>query len=296
MSALGPIRFVELGISRLHGEKKIMAIISGYFDDSSKDDYVMVLAGLIGDANQWEHFENKWADLLSRHKVPYLHMKEMMSPKGPFAKWLPHEEHRDEVRSFFVDVVAAINSSSLQSYSTIVRLLYLDKFNKKIGLKLKAHPLAVYGCMALIHKAYPGQIISLVFDRIEKIDNSIKTAKKYAAGDSTFRGMLDHIIPIPLPKICTAKDVRPIQAADFLAWETRKHHLKQTEWWEQEGRPDSWAQRFEHYKLWSREKFGSNLPPPRKTLEAVAAQGQMQGSVFDYSGLIKVHQARGGAW
>src|ERR1700747_1622376 len=122
MSALRPIRFAELAISRPPGEKKIMAIISGYFDDSRKEDYVLVLAGLIGDADQWEHFENKWSYLLSRHNVPYLHMKEMGSTKGPFAKWLPHDEHREEVRNFFIDVVDAINSSDLQSYSTIVRL------------------------------------------------------------------------------------------------------------------------------------------------------------------------------
>jgi hypothetical protein len=291
------IRLIEVAISRPPGEKKIMAVISGYFDDSRKENYVLTLAGLVGDEDQWQHFENRWADLLKKHDVPYLHMKEMMRPKGPFSKWLPHEAHRAEVANFFIDVTDAINSSRLHSYSTIVRLLDLEKFNNAVGLQLKAYPLGAYGCMTLIHKAYPtARLISLVFDHCDKIDSYLRVAKKYAAGDRTFPGIVDHIVPIPLPKQCTAKEVRPIQAADFMAHEIRKHHLKQTEWWEQAELHELGDRRFERFKRWSREKFGSNLPPPRKTLEAIAKQCRMSGLAFDYSALVRIHQDRGGVW
>src|SRR6185437_11418258 len=137
---------------------------------------------------------------LRKHDVPYLHMKEMMSTSGPFSKWLPRDQHSEEVRDFFIDVVEAIKISDLQSYNTVVRLLDLDKFNKKFGLRLKAYPLAVYGCMARIYKAYPEHIIRLVFDRMEKVDNLLKIAKKYSDGDPVFRGMLNYIVPVPLSK------------------------------------------------------------------------------------------------
>lgn len=273
-----------------------MAIITGYFDDSRKDDHLLTLAGLLGDTGQWGNFENKWSRLLKTHDVPYLHMKEMMKPRSPFAKWLPHQNHRDEVKSFFIDVIDAINSSQLQSYSTIVRLSDLIRFNKDNGLNIKAYPLAVYACMAHISGAHPSQMISLVFDHIEKIDSKLMTAKAYASGDQTFPGMMDHISPIPLPKERTAKETQPIQAADFMAWETRKHYLNQDEWWEQDGRPNNWEDRFEDFQVWSRKTFGSNLPPPRKTLEAVARQRQPRGSVFDYRGLGVVNSARNGVW
>jgi hypothetical protein len=296
VSALGVIRLIDVAISRPSGEKKIMAVISGYFDDSRMDSYVLTLAGIIGDADQWSNFEHKWAILLRKHDVPYLHMKEMMRPNSPFGKWLPRDAHKEEVDNLFIDVVGAINGSGFHTYSTTVRLLDLENFNKKFSLQCKAYSLAAYGCMTLIHKAYPAQLISLVFDHCDKIDNYLKIAKRYAKGDTTFPGIIDHIVPIPLPKQCLAKNVRPIQAADFMAWELRKHHIKQAEWWEQAELPETWETRFEDFKRWSREKFGSNLPPPRKTLEAIAKEWRMSGLVLDYNGLVRMHQDRGGVW
>ena len=83
---------------------------TGYFDDSRKDNCVFTVAGLLGNALQWQQFEEAWSILLDRHGVPYVHMKEMMRLSGPYAKWLPPEDHRKEWEDFFSDIVKIIGS------------------------------------------------------------------------------------------------------------------------------------------------------------------------------------------
>ena len=274
-----------------------MAVMTGYFDDSRTDGRVLTVAGLVCRVEQWEQFELSWADLLERHKVSYLHMKEMMEPNGPFAKWLPPDKHREEVKGFFSDVAAAINNSGLESFSSIVRIRDLNKFNKDHRLRLEAYSLAVYGCMAQIYSLYPQTLVSLIFDHIEKVYSRLERAVKYARGDITFPAMADYVIPTPLPPRCSFREVCPLQAADFIAWETRKHHLKQEDWWTLNSLPHEWSERFAHFKNWSKEKFGTSLPPPRKSIEAVAKNFRVRGGpMFDYRGLSIAHNARNGVW
>jgi hypothetical protein len=87
-----------------------------------------------------------------------------------------------------------------------------------------------------------------------------------------------------------------MQAADFLAWELRKHHIEQNEWWEKDDRPATWLERFAHYQNWSTEKFGSKLPPTRKSLDALLKLSDVQGIVWDYRALCIAHEARRGVW
>ena len=92
------------------------------------------------------------------------------------------------------------------------------------------------------------------------------------------------------------RNVRALQAADFLVWELRKHHTQQNEWWELPDRPSGWQQRFEHYQAWSKQRHGTRLPPARKSFEALARLTPVNGIVLDYRGLCLAHKARGGVW
>src|SRR6202035_1470270 len=108
----------------------------------------------------------------------------------------------------------------------------LARFNSEKGLSLEPYALAVYACMLQIRRDYPNGIVSLIFDRIEQVSSRLEKAIGYAKGDPTHPGAADYIQPIPLPANCTFRNVRPIQAADFVVWEIRKHHIQQNEWWE----------------------------------------------------------------
>jgi hypothetical protein len=90
--------------------------------------------------------------------------------------------------------------------------------------------------------------------------------------------------------------MQPLQAADFAAWEARKNHLNQNEWWELKDRPqdpdDGWA----HMMKWSQEKYGTLIPRARKSMEALVESVPFEGIVWDYRTLCVAHEARGGAW
>jgi hypothetical protein len=55
-------------------------MISGYFDDTRTNDTIWVVGGYVGYPNQWEVFEDLWNAALTRHDVPYVHMREMGKP------------------------------------------------------------------------------------------------------------------------------------------------------------------------------------------------------------------------
>lgn len=294
MSAPISIRLSDLCLSG----SRIMAVVAatGYFDDSRTDGKVCAVAGFIGNAAQWDQFESAWSSLLERHSVPWLHMKEMADPNGHFKKWLPPHDHRDELKAFFSDVSRTINNCRFRAFGTIVRLRDLQLFNTEKSLSLDPYALAVYGCMALIKRSHQNKIVNLFFDRIEKVESRIEKARQYAESDNSHVGVADFIQSSPLAKKVTFRHVRPIQAADFLAWELRKHHIKQNEWWEIEDRPATWDDRFKHYQKWSLQEFGARLPPPRKSLNAVLTETALDGIVWDYRALNIAHAARDGAW
>ncbi len=290
------MRLAELSLSRLSWGCKIMAAMVGYFDDSCTEGLVLTVAGLIGDERQWEQFDRTWPELLKRHDVPYFHMKEMVKPNGVFAKWLPPQDHAEERRAFFSDIVETISTCRFGAFGAIVRIGDLARFNADKGLSLDPYSLAVYACFLQIDRAYPSESVSLTFDRIEKVHSRLDKAIEYAQSDVTHPGAADHITNIPLAPRHTFRNVMALQAADFLVWELRKHHTRQNEWWELPDRPSGWQQRFEHFQAWSKQRHGTRLPPPRKSFGALATLTPINGIVFDYRGLCLSHEARGGTW
>jgi hypothetical protein len=135
-------------------ETQLVALISGNFDDSQSTGDVWTVAGYVGYSAQWDYFEGLWTEALARHGVPYFHMKEMAGPSGPFAKWLPPQEHTEEVAAFFKDLVAAIRKSGLYMVSSTVWLKDLERFNQETGVGLEAYPLATHACLAMIGLKY----------------------------------------------------------------------------------------------------------------------------------------------
>src|SRR5208282_4657046 len=121
-SSPSQMRLAELSLSRLSWGCKIMAAMVGYFDDSCTEGLVLTVAGLIGDERQWEQFDRTWPELLKRHDVPYFHMKEMVKPNGVFAKWLPPQDHAEERRAFFSDIVETISTCRFGAFGAIVRI------------------------------------------------------------------------------------------------------------------------------------------------------------------------------
>lgn len=272
-----------------------MAALTGYFDDSRTDGLVLTLAGYVGEEWQWSSFEERWQAALDRHDVPYFHMKEFCDPNGPYKKWLPPEEHQREIARFLGSLARTIRVSRLKGFGSIVRLKDLDRFNTEHNQVLEPYPLAAYGCMLWIGKQNPNSVVSAIFDRVEQVSSKLEKAQVYARSDTYYPGVTDLVQPIPLNKALTFRNVRPLQAADFAAWEIRKHHLNQNEWWELEERPAKADEALIHLMEWSRQRFGKQIAA-RKSLEALLESAEIPGVLWDYHTICDAHEARGGVW
>lgn len=295
IGAPAQIRLSELAIHAGPPGCRIMAALSGYFDDSRTDGLVLTIAGYLGEEWQWNTFEERWQADLDRNGVPYFHMKEFCDPDGPYKKWLPAEKHQSEISQFFGALARTIKLSRLKGFGSIVRLKDLERFNEKHNQTLEPYPLAVYGCMIWIGKCNPQSIVSAIFDRVEQVSSKLAKAQVYAESDTYYQGVTDLIQPIPLNRALTWRNVRPLQAADFAAWEIRKHHLNQNEWWELKDRPTKVDEAILHMMEWSQRRFGTQLPA-RKSLEALLESAEIPGVLWDYHTLCEAHEARGGVW
>jgi hypothetical protein len=195
----------------------LAAVINGYFDDSQSPGDIWVVAGFVGYINQWEHLERLWTAVLVAHDVPYFHMREMADPTGAFAKWHPPEDHYDEVAAFFRDLVGAIGKCNLQKFSSAVWLKDLERFNREKGLSLEPYPLAAYACTSYIGARYPKLPVTAFFDRVEKIESKLNTARAYVDSDQKlWPGLCDFVTTVPFAKGLTSRTVPAMQPADFI--------------------------------------------------------------------------------
>jgi hypothetical protein len=277
----------------------LAALLSAYFDDSQdeKGAELWVVAGYVGYGHQWDHFERLWKSALDRHGVPYFHMTEMNDPKGPFAKWLPPQDHKDDVVAFFKDLVAVIQKCMLFMVSSAVWIKDLERFNHDTGLAIEAYPLAAYTCMMNMAIEYTQLPITAVFDRANQIQSKLDKARVYARSDERVASFFESIATIPLQKSLTVRDVPALQAADFIAWELRKEHHKMRGWKQLSDRPiaDRWTQ-WGDYLEWTRQLTGGD-PVLRRSLNAlIEKNSRIRGLVWDYQQLLNANEARGGIW
>jgi hypothetical protein len=61
------------------------------------------MAGFVSDEAHWNAYAQAWGDLLQIHKIPTLHMRELMSFTGPFKGW--DREHAKKALAEFIDVI-----------------------------------------------------------------------------------------------------------------------------------------------------------------------------------------------
>jgi hypothetical protein len=279
-------------------EKRLVALLGAYFDDSQSTGDVWAVSGYVGYKNQWDHFEGLWQAVMAKHGVPYFHMREMSKPDGPFKKWLPPEDHEEERAAFFIDMADAIERSMLRKISSAVWISDLNRFNAAYGTSLEAYPLAAYACLISITQQYPYVPATATFDRVEKVDDKLRKARIYA--DSDYRiypdSFLDKVVSYPLPKGVTSRDVPALQAADFIVWEYRKALFGMKEWQLSPDRPvtDRHSQ-WLHYLEWTKKKTGGS-PKLRKSLEALISNLRTHSIVWDWHQIEDTHKTRNGIW
>jgi hypothetical protein len=256
VGAQGQIRLASLSIFNPPPKGHLMAVvIKAYVDDSrSGDSHLWALGGFVGFVDQWEAFERDWSLMLDTHEIPYLHMREFNDPDGVYSKWWPAKEHYAELAALFQDVTKVIGRSGIEGMGGMTRCGDLEKFNQENGVALEPYPMAAYGGLIGLWKRHKREPIEIIFDHVEQVDSKLVSARRLADSDGYYAGGFDNMQMIPLNKAWSAKNILPLQAADFLAWEWRKMHEDRRKWWDKEGKPDDLDARWADFEAWMEKK------------------------------------------
>jgi hypothetical protein len=206
----------------------LVTILRAYLDDSRNGPWVTI-GGCLAFLDAWERFEPLWQQHLDAFGVPWLHMKQFNNP-DPAAKPYGHLKGDNQSRSveFMAASEAIINEHSHQHPGCSVRVPDLEAFNAKYGLQLDPYSLAIYGCIIRMRRLHTDPI-QLVIDRFDKAQSRTERALGYAASDCGENLMARDFTTTHLGGAESFRTILPMQAADFVAYETCKYRSERTD-------------------------------------------------------------------
>lgn len=204
-----------------------MAMIEAYFDESEtvkEQQHSFVVAGYAADTYRWQRFEREWGHVLDDFGVPYMHMSEVANREGPFNEW------DDERCAAFLSRLAFVITSkpgSIRSVSCAIPVkdyleIATEAERNEVG---HAYHLCLYWCIPSVLRLYarePGHSIDFVFDD----RRGVKPKALKALGVYKHSTLIPDGLKAMLGELSYADDklVKPLQAADFLAYEVNKHY------------------------------------------------------------------------
>lgn len=274
-----------------------MAVLRAYLDDSGKANdpqhELIVFAGYAGPVEAWEETESRWAAVLREYDMPYLHMRDFAHLAHPFDVFRSNRKTGEE---FLTKLIEVIRGQNLYGASAVVRLNDLKKFNRDYGQEVDPTVLAIYGSTLELFLKFGKSPVEVIVDRFEKPYAAFAKVKNYAATDRYYTGCGDNIEFSIIPQALSFRDLAAVQVADLAAWETRRAHSMQTEWYEQlkprSNHPNDWVPSLTEWQL---NRFG-RAPAERSSFGQLMRMAKVEGIVWDYDAIVSAHNARGGIW
>ncbi|MFZ0802203.1 MAG: DUF3800 domain-containing protein [Terriglobales bacterium] len=227
-------------------------MIHCFLDDSGKEsdagNRFVTMAGYLALDRYWMIFSEVWYNLLLKHGISWVHMRDLIPLQGEYAKLGWDTTKRDEV---LADFIKAIKISELTGFGVGIDADAWREIPKQVT---KKHGNAQEFCFVRVLRqivdrlkiAGPADHVSIHFDSDQHYTPArFKRFSEVKERDEVARAYLSSI------SFCDPKKFRPLQAADLLAWETRKDLVQRTGGFESTPR---WKEFFES-KIWER-----NLP------------------------------------
>jgi hypothetical protein len=193
---------------------------TGYFDESG-DDHFMTISGYVSTPLKWSRLNKEWIAVLSEYGIPFFHMKEYVGGRGIFQGL--SKENRDNMYHRLIDIV---NRHTMFGVTGGVILQDFKDVTK--DLPDNPHPymtdpwvLCFFQCLGrtitqMKKKTASYEQVALIFDR--KLDLEGR-ALKYFNWYSKERTDGNRLASLAF---ASAKDTPAIQAADIIAYESRK--------------------------------------------------------------------------
>lgn len=211
-------------------EWRMFGMLLGFFDDSGKEsdlsNKIVCAAGYIAaSTNIWSGFHELWSNYLLTYGLDELHMKEMMCSESrmkPFCDW-----DWQKKKAVLEDFSAAIKISRIVGFGVAVDAEAWRELPKELT---KVEGTAQEFCfmrlikmiLDRIRKSAPNEKLSIMFD----CDEGFTPArfKRYLAIRKRRQDDAKYLISFGVGE---PQAYFPLQAADFLAWESRTQLLRQ---------------------------------------------------------------------
>lgn len=279
-----------------------MAILKTYLDDSGNPSdqncTVLTVSGYQSDIEGWRGFERMWGDVLDTFEVPYLHMKEFGDKNGLY-KHIKSDPLKEA--AFMGGLIDAIFATVDFCPMGTIRLRELEQFNSDHSLNLDPYAVVIYGCLMELAAQHRWKEIDVVFDKFDKAPSRVELAFEYARTDKYFPvDIWDLFTPTTLQKDESFKDIRQIQAADFVSWEMRRALEDRREWqFPSAGRNrESIAESYRQFVEVYVQKYGAR-PRERKTM-GILRRGSPPlapvGYIWDRVILEEAHKRHPNGW
>jgi hypothetical protein len=150
-----------------------MATVAAYFDDSGTHDDAtnVVCGGVAGDSEQLRCFENDWNAVLrmQQYDLDYLHMKEMKSGKGKFAKF----QHDLQLQRSLYERLHALTKIRTKTFGCVVLRSAFDRIDAEFQLHERsgspfvlAASISVYWLRKWMERYHCSDDLTIVFDKI----------------------------------------------------------------------------------------------------------------------------------
>lgn len=196
-----------------------------YFDcsRSGQGGGSVVVGGWLSTGEAWLKFEQEWRAVLSEFEAPYFHMKEFAHSRGAFENgW---KDEREKRKRFMESLVKVINVNVIAGFGCLMNCSDFQEVDREYRVREHfGNEYAILGRICAAHvKAWLGS-------------HRYEMPTEYVFEDGDPRGKLTWLMEsdgFPAPIFKPSRDriasdgsivpgLIPLQAADFVAYETRK--------------------------------------------------------------------------
>lgn len=280
------------------GNGRLMAALKAYYDDSGEEadpqHKACALFGYVTEPENWDKFEDCWSAALAKAEVPYLHMREFNVRSPPFDKM--SEASRE---TLLTDCAQVARDCAMVGLGSIIRLTDLRRFNAKHGVEVNDYALNLYSSIVSLAHHFPDDHIEMFLDRAaqRKMHKIVGLAEAYVATDPIWKDKCDKVAPFVLSKAQNFQNIRPLQAADYVAWESRKDVTTKDGWFDEYRGARHTKEAQANLQEWVRRSgHDGDTTYVRPSMNALVATGQVAAPVWDYQTLCLLHELRNGVW
>jgi len=200
-----------------------MTVLASYFDDSGSEGLgpVFVLSGYVAPLDKWRQFSREWSAALSeKPAIAYLKMRHANSLRGEFWGW--PADARNAKLDRLSEVI--INNVSLGVTSAVFWEDWLKVTAEFPDIPLVPYDFLYHGTMAVtthfVMKNFPKRSkIDFIFD--EQEGAGVRAASSFALAKRWMEPRELEVLA-GCPTQGDEKVLLPLQAADLIAWQTRR--------------------------------------------------------------------------